>query len=191
MTKVYQFFLKTKLASDKEMVFKNSSTQIVTLLLGLHLSALLTTLQCTDKIPFLLQLYLRMITDIIKPFIFCFPSISFDCIVIFIFFFAPSYYSKLFRFMINLFSFFQFQTLIYCIRLQKFKTKYLSFSLHFQINYIYSCEVSVFGFLQRRKFEENNREQKTSKNLSTIELFMCRVRRRLHIYNENTLILIK
>lgn len=89
MTKVYQFFLKTKLASDKEMVFKNSSTQIVTLLLGLHLSALLTTLQCTDKIPFLLQLYLRMITDIIKPFIFCFPSISFDCIVMFIFFFCP------------------------------------------------------------------------------------------------------
>lgn len=89
MTKVYQFFLKTKLASDKEMVFKNSSTQIVTLLLGLHLSALLTTLQCTDKIPFLLQLYLRMITDIIKPFIFCFPSISFDCIVMFIFFFLP------------------------------------------------------------------------------------------------------
>lgn len=82
MTKVYQFFLKTKLASDKEMVFKNSSTQIVTLLLGLHLSALLTTLQCTDKIPFLLQLYLRMITDIIKPFIFCFSSIPFDCIVI-------------------------------------------------------------------------------------------------------------
>lgn len=89
MTKVYQFFLKTKLASDKEMVFKNSSTQIVTLLLGLHLSALLTTLQCTDKIPFLLQLYLRMITDIIKPFIFCFPSISFDCIVMFFFFFLP------------------------------------------------------------------------------------------------------
>lgn len=82
MTKVYQFFLKTKLASDKEMVFKNSSTQIVTLLLGLHLSALLTPLQCTDKIPFLLQLYLRMITDIIKPFIFCFSSIPFDCIVI-------------------------------------------------------------------------------------------------------------
>lgn len=64
------------------MVFKNSSTQILTLLLGLHLSALLTTLQCTDKIPFLLQLYLRMITDIIKPFIFCFSSIPFDCIVI-------------------------------------------------------------------------------------------------------------